>query len=34
VRLYEVKASLFGQPIDVTETLEGARLFLMLGAEF
>lgn len=34
VRLYEVKASLFGQPIDVAETLEGARLFLMLGAEF
>lgn len=34
VRLYEVEAQLFAQPIRVSETLEGARLFLMLGAEF
>jgi hypothetical protein len=34
VRLYEVDASLFTRPIHVSETVDGGRLFLMLGAEF
>ena len=34
VRLSELDASLFAQPIHVSETLDGARLFFMLGAEY
>jgi hypothetical protein len=34
VRLYEVDATLFGQPIHVSDTLDGGRLFFMLGAEY
>ncbi|HEX4335923.1 MAG TPA: hypothetical protein VH062_08420 [Polyangiaceae bacterium] len=34
VHLYNISATLFANPIDVSETLSGARSFILLGAEY